>query len=83
MDTVVSPSKSCGSQFSEAPLGLSHNFLSATMATLSRADLDALRLTENEMVVCGMSLGYADPEATANQLVTEREPVSEFARFLS
>lgn len=42
-----------------------------------------LRLTENEMVVCGMSLGYADPEATANQLVTEREPVSEFARFLS
>ncbi|MGO4278335.1 Nitroreductase [Cupriavidus sp. OV038] len=42
-----------------------------------------LQLTENEMVVCGMSLGYADPEATANQLVTEREPVSGFARFLS
>jgi hypothetical protein len=35
------------------------------------------------MVVCGMSLGYADPEATANQLTTEREPVSGFARFLS
>lgn len=42
-----------------------------------------LRLTEEEMVVCGMSLGYADPEATANQLSTEREPVSGFARFLS
>ncbi|WP_404993115.1 nitroreductase [Cupriavidus pauculus] len=42
-----------------------------------------LKLTEQEMVVCGMSLGYADPEATANQLTTEREPVSGFARFLS
>jgi nitroreductase len=42
-----------------------------------------LRLPEEEMVVCGMSLGYADPDATANQLTTEREPVSGFARFLS
>ena len=42
-----------------------------------------LKLTEQEMVVCGMSLGYADPEATANQLTTEREPVSGFTRFLS
>ncbi|AZG14721.1 MULTISPECIES: nitroreductase [Cupriavidus] len=42
-----------------------------------------LRLTEEEMVVCGMSLGYADPDATANQLTTEREPVSQFVRFLS
>jgi len=42
-----------------------------------------LLLTEEEMVVCGMSLGYADPGATANQLTTEREPVSGFVRFLS
>lgn len=42
-----------------------------------------LRLPENEMVVCGMSLGYADPDAAANRLNTEREPVSGFARFLS
>ncbi len=33
------------------------------------------------MVVCGMSLGFADPEAIENQLTTEREPVSGFARF--
>jgi nitroreductase len=37
----------------------------------------------DEMFVCGMSLGHADPAATANRLVTEREPVSAFARFLS
>ena len=37
---------------------------------------------ENEQVVCGMSLGHADPAAVENTLVTEREPVSGFARFL-
>ncbi|AQV93650.1 nitrobenzoate reductase [Cupriavidus necator] len=42
-----------------------------------------LRLPSEEMVVCGMSLGFADPEAIANRLTTEREPVSGFARFLS
>ncbi|MFS8976094.1 nitroreductase [Cupriavidus necator] len=42
-----------------------------------------LLLPPEEMVVCGMSLGYADPEALENRLTTEREPVSGFARFLS
>ncbi|MDE2626048.1 MAG: nitroreductase [Burkholderiales bacterium] len=37
---------------------------------------------DNEQVVCGMSLGHADPAAIENTLVTEREPVSAFARFL-
>ncbi|HSQ71763.1 MAG TPA: nitroreductase [Rubrivivax sp.] len=41
-----------------------------------------LGLSEAQMVVCGMSLGFADPAAVANTLVTEREPVAEFARFL-
>jgi nitroreductase len=35
-----------------------------------------------EMLVCGMSLGYADPDAPENRLVTEREPVGGFTRFL-
>ena len=35
-----------------------------------------------EQVVCGMSLGFADPNAVENTLVTEREPVASFARFL-
>jgi hypothetical protein len=33
------------------------------------------------MVVCGMSLGHADPAAVENTLVTERAPVSAFTRF--
>ncbi len=41
----------------------------------------ALDLPATEMVVCGMSLGHADPSAIENTLVTEREPPSVFARF--
>ena len=36
----------------------------------------------SEQLVCGMSLGHADPAAVENSLFTEREPVAGFARFL-
>jgi nitroreductase len=35
-----------------------------------------------EQLVCGMSLGVADRAAIENTLVTEREPVTAFTRFL-
>ena len=41
-----------------------------------------LELPDSQMVVCGMSLGYADMSKIENTLVTEREPVSGFARFV-
>ena len=41
-----------------------------------------LKLPASQMVVCGMSLGYADESAPENQLVTEREPVAAFTRFV-
>ena len=41
-----------------------------------------LNLPPEEMVVCGMALGHADPKAVENTLVTEREPVAGFARFM-
>lgn len=41
-----------------------------------------LGIPESEMVVCGMSLGYADVDAPVNQLETERLPVAEFTTFL-
>lgn len=40
-----------------------------------------LGLARTEMVVCGMALGHADPDAPVNRLVTERVAVAEFARF--
>ena len=41
-----------------------------------------LDLPAGEMVVCGMALGVADPDRIENSLVTEREPLSTFTRFL-
>ncbi|MES2072489.1 MAG: nitroreductase [Pseudomonadota bacterium] len=43
---------------------------------------EVLALPENEMVVCGMSLGYADNSKVENSLVTEREAVPGFATFV-
>jgi len=47
-----------------------------------RIILEHVGASPNEMLVCGMSLGHADPAAIVNSLVTERAPVAEFARFL-
>jgi nitroreductase len=41
-----------------------------------------LDLPANEQLVCGMSLGYADPTKPENGFVTDREPVGTFTRFL-
>jgi nitroreductase len=41
-----------------------------------------LKLAANETVVCGMALGFADPDKIENSLITERESVSGFVQFL-
>jgi nitroreductase len=41
-----------------------------------------LGLPANEMVVCGMALGWADPDRVENTLVTEREAIGGFTTFL-
>ncbi len=41
-----------------------------------------LCFADNEQLVCGMSLGWADPDAPVNQLRTEREPVHRFTTFV-
>jgi len=43
---------------------------------------EVLKLPDNEMVVCGMSLGYADPARVENTLITEREPAAHFVKFV-
>ena len=42
---------------------------------------DFLHLPQGETVVCGMSMGYAQPEAALNRLAMPREPVEAFATF--
>ena len=46
--------------------------------TVTRRILD---IPEDEYIVCGMSLGYADDAAPVNTLVSAREPLSSFATF--
>ena len=41
----------------------------------------SLGLGDEEIVVCGMALGYADNDAIENSLQTERAPVAKFATF--
>jgi nitroreductase len=53
----------------------------AAFAPLHAAIRDELALDPNEIVVCGMSLGYEDRTAPINALVTHREPACVFATF--
>ncbi|USX15754.1 nitroreductase [Oxalobacteraceae bacterium OTU3CAMAD1] len=41
-----------------------------------------LNIPENETVVCGMALGYADTTKIENSLITERMRVEEFVKFV-
>ena len=54
----------------------------AAFTQFHRIIMEHLGAPAGHMLVCGMSLGHADPNAVENTLVTEREPVSGFARFL-
>lgn len=60
-----------------------HTCPQAAFTPYHRLIEDELQLPAGEMVVCGMALGHADPDAVENTLVTEREPVSGFARFVA
>lgn len=54
----------------------------AAFTQYHRIIAEQLQLPSNEMVVCGMALGWADPDRIENTLVTEREPLSGFVRFM-
>lgn len=49
--------------------------------TFHRIIARELGIPDGQLLVCGMSLGYADPSRVENSLVSEREPVSHFTRF--
>jgi nitroreductase len=54
----------------------------AAFTPFHRIVVEAIGAPAEEQLVCGMSLGFADPDAIENTLVTEREPVASFTRFL-
>jgi nitroreductase len=43
---------------------------------------ELLGIPDDDVVVSGLSLGYMDSEAPANQLFTERKPLHQLARLL-
>jgi nitroreductase len=53
----------------------------AAFMQFHRIIVEQLAIPANEMVVCGMSLGHADPSRVENSLHTEREPVGAFTTF--
>ena len=53
----------------------------AYFADYHRTIRTTLGIPDNEIVYCGMALGYADPDAPENKLITEREPVEGFTDF--
>ena len=54
----------------------------AAFTQFHRIVIEHVGAVAGEQLVCGMSLGHADPQAIENTLVTERESVSRFARFI-
>jgi nitroreductase len=54
----------------------------AAFTQYHRIIAEQLGLPSEQMVVCGMALGYADPEKIENTLITAREPVAGFARYI-
>ena len=53
----------------------------AAFTTFHRIIARELGIPDQQRLVCGMSLGYADPSRVENSLVSEREPVSNFTHF--
>ncbi|MDM4766128.1 nitroreductase [Pelomonas sp. SE-A7] len=60
-----------------------HTCPQAAFTQFHRLIAEELKLGPEQQLVCGMSLGHADPVAVENGLVTERASVAEFARFLA
>ena len=59
-----------------------HTCPQAAFTPFHRIIMPHIGASASEQLVCGMSLGHADPSAVENTLVTEREPVASFVRFL-
>lgn len=58
-----------------------HTCAQAAIANYPGIVREALGIPEAQMIVCGMALGYADPEVAVNGLAAEREGVEGFATF--
>jgi nitroreductase len=58
-----------------------HTCARASIAEYPEVLRSELRLSDEDMPLCGMSLGHADPNADVNHFQPHREPVSAFTCF--
>jgi len=42
-----------------------------------------LKVPDGQVVICGLALGYADPDAVPNNLITERAPITDFTTWFT
>ncbi len=40
-----------------------------------------LKIPDDQVVICGLALGKADPDEVPNNLITERAPIQDFVRW--
>ncbi len=59
-----------------------HTCAQAAFAPYHRQIRPVLGISDDDIVVCGMALGYEDESKPENHLRTDREPVDGFATFL-
>ncbi len=58
-----------------------HTCPQAAFLKFHRQIASMLGISSDQMLVCGMSLGYEDESCIENTLTTEREPVASFTQF--
>ncbi len=58
-----------------------HTCPQAAWADYHQVIRSILPISADETVVCGMAMGYADPQAVENTLLTERAEISQTVRF--
>jgi nitroreductase len=59
-----------------------HTCPQAAWNQYARIILPHIGAGEQEMMVCGMALGWADPDAIVNTFVTPREPIESFTHWV-
>jgi len=42
-----------------------------------------LKIPDDQTVICGLALGYADPDVVPNSLITDRAPIADFTTWFS
>jgi len=59
-----------------------HTCPQAAFAPYHKIIRQQMSISDDEVIICGMSLGFIDPDAPENTLLTERESVKNFTTFI-